>query len=153
MCIVVINVLEPGAFNTEFQYFIPLFNKISLLCREQPGGYEGSNEGCNSGPTGHDFTDISIKYTASVAPVASPILRVIASSPRGGGLKIEGGGLAGLPLKYERLFYLNGLHANGIRSFQLMKASFFSVWGGAFLSIKEKRKKKPWNALPDQKRG
>jgi hypothetical protein len=27
------------------------------------------------------------------------------------------------------------------------------VWGGAFLSIKEKRKKKPWNALPSQKRG
>jgi hypothetical protein len=23
----------------------------------QPGGDEASNEGCNSGPTGHDFTD------------------------------------------------------------------------------------------------
>jgi hypothetical protein len=26
---VAINVLEPGAFNPESQYFIPLFNKIS----------------------------------------------------------------------------------------------------------------------------
>jgi hypothetical protein len=30
MCtFVAINVLEPGAFNAEFQDFIPLFNKIS----------------------------------------------------------------------------------------------------------------------------
>jgi hypothetical protein len=27
MCTVVINVFDPGAFNPEFQYFIPLFNK------------------------------------------------------------------------------------------------------------------------------
>jgi hypothetical protein len=27
MCTVIINVLEPGAFNAESQYFIPLFNK------------------------------------------------------------------------------------------------------------------------------
>jgi len=33
MCTVTINVLEPGAFNPESQYFIPLFNKISWLCR------------------------------------------------------------------------------------------------------------------------
>jgi hypothetical protein len=29
MGIVAINVLEPGAFNVEFLYFLPLFNKIS----------------------------------------------------------------------------------------------------------------------------
>jgi len=29
MCTVSINVLEPHAFNSESQYFIPLFNKIS----------------------------------------------------------------------------------------------------------------------------
>ncbi len=29
MCTVPINVLEPGAFNPESQYFIPLFNKTS----------------------------------------------------------------------------------------------------------------------------
>ncbi len=29
MCTVAINVLEPRAFNSESQYFIPLFNKIS----------------------------------------------------------------------------------------------------------------------------
>jgi hypothetical protein len=29
MCSVAINVLEPGAFNPESYYFIPLFNKIS----------------------------------------------------------------------------------------------------------------------------
>ncbi len=30
MCAVTINVLEPGAFNAESQYFIPLFNKGSV---------------------------------------------------------------------------------------------------------------------------
>jgi hypothetical protein len=59
MCTVAINVLEPDAFNRESQYFIPLFNKISLLCRQQPEGDEAPNEGCNSGPTGHDFRDNS----------------------------------------------------------------------------------------------
>jgi len=29
MCTIPINVLEPGAYNAESQYFIPLFNKIS----------------------------------------------------------------------------------------------------------------------------
>ncbi len=29
MCTVAINVLEPGAFNVESQYFIPLFNTFS----------------------------------------------------------------------------------------------------------------------------
>jgi len=56
---VVINVLELGAFNPESQYFIPLFNKISWLCGQHPGGDEALNEGCNSGSTGHDFTDNS----------------------------------------------------------------------------------------------
>jgi hypothetical protein len=54
---VAINALEPRALNSESQYFIPLFNKISWLCRQQPGGDEASNEGCNSGPTVRDFTD------------------------------------------------------------------------------------------------
>jgi hypothetical protein len=47
MCTVAINVLESGAINPESQYFIPLFNKISWLCGQQPGGDEASNEGCN----------------------------------------------------------------------------------------------------------
>jgi hypothetical protein len=59
MCHVFINVLEPSPFDPESQYFIPLFNKISWLCRQQPGRDEASNEGCNSGPAGHDFTDNS----------------------------------------------------------------------------------------------
>jgi hypothetical protein len=53
-CNVAINVLERRAFSPASQHFILLFNKI---CRQQPGGDEASNEGCNSGPTGHDFTD------------------------------------------------------------------------------------------------
>jgi hypothetical protein len=57
LCTVAINVLEPRAFKTESQYFIPLFNKISWLWTRQPGGDEASNEGCNSGSTGHDFMD------------------------------------------------------------------------------------------------
>jgi hypothetical protein len=64
MCTVIINDLEPGAFNPESQYFIHLFNKISWLWGQQPGeGDEASNEGCNSDPTGHDFTDNSIIYS------------------------------------------------------------------------------------------
>jgi hypothetical protein len=60
MCTLVLNVLELDAFSPESQYFIPLFNKISLLCGQQPGGDEASNEGCNSGATVHDFTNNSI---------------------------------------------------------------------------------------------
>jgi hypothetical protein len=52
MCAVVINVLEPGAFNAKSQYFIPLFNKI-------PRWDEALNGGVHSGPTGHDFPDNS----------------------------------------------------------------------------------------------
>ncbi len=63
MCTVIINDLEPGAFNPESQYFIHLFNKISGLCGQQPGVGEASNEGCNLDPTGHDFTDNSIIYS------------------------------------------------------------------------------------------
>jgi len=59
MCTVAINVLEPRAFNPESQYFIPLFNKISWLCGQQPGVDEASNEEWNSGPTGHDFMNNS----------------------------------------------------------------------------------------------
>jgi hypothetical protein len=49
-----------SAINPESQYFRSLCNKISWFCAQQPGGDEASNEGCNSGPTGHDFTDNSI---------------------------------------------------------------------------------------------
>jgi len=49
LCTVAINVLVARAFNPKSQYFIPLFNKISWLCRQQPGGDEASKEGCNSG--------------------------------------------------------------------------------------------------------
>jgi len=55
----------PGALNAEFQYFIPLVNKISCLCRQtnsQEGDEEASNEGCNLGPRGNDFTDITLLY-------------------------------------------------------------------------------------------
>jgi hypothetical protein len=56
MCTITINVIEPSAFNLEFQYFISLFNNISWFCRQQPRGDETSNEGCNSSLTRHDFT-------------------------------------------------------------------------------------------------
>jgi hypothetical protein len=36
MCSVAIDVLEPGAFNAESEYFIPLFNRISWLCEQNP---------------------------------------------------------------------------------------------------------------------
>jgi hypothetical protein len=52
MCIVALNVLVPHAFNPESQYFIPLFNKISLLCRQQPGGDEASNVGATQAQEG-----------------------------------------------------------------------------------------------------
>jgi hypothetical protein len=35
------------------------FLKIHDFGDKQPGGDEASIEGCNSGPTGHDFTDNS----------------------------------------------------------------------------------------------
>jgi hypothetical protein len=60
MCNLAINVLELGAFNPESQYSIPLFNKISWLWGQQPGGDEAWNEGCNWGPIGHYSTDNSI---------------------------------------------------------------------------------------------
>jgi len=62
MCTVAINVLEPGAFNSESQYFIPLFNRSSWLCVQHPTGNEASNGGCNSGPIAHDFQDNSNIY-------------------------------------------------------------------------------------------
>jgi len=45
MCTVALKVLEPGTFNAESQYFIPLFNRISWLCRQHLRGYETSNGG------------------------------------------------------------------------------------------------------------
>jgi hypothetical protein len=71
-CTVSINVLEPGALNSESQYFIPLFNKISWLCRQQQRGDEASNGGgCNSGPIGHDFNiyRITLLFTFYFLPM------------------------------------------------------------------------------------
>ncbi len=62
MCIVIINVFMPHAFNLESQYFIFLYYKISWLCGQQTGGDETSNEGCNSSPTSDDFIDNSIDH-------------------------------------------------------------------------------------------
>jgi hypothetical protein len=45
MCTIAINVLDLCAFNPKFQYLIPLFNKISWLCKHQPRRDETSNEG------------------------------------------------------------------------------------------------------------
>jgi len=59
-CCYVYKCPRASAINPESQYFIPLCNKIPWFCAQQPGGDEPSNEGCNSGPTGHDFTDNSI---------------------------------------------------------------------------------------------
>jgi hypothetical protein len=59
---VAINVLEPGTFDPESQYFIPIFHKISWFC-EQPGRKEGMTHqmrGWNSGPIGHDFNSVVI---------------------------------------------------------------------------------------------
>jgi hypothetical protein len=47
-----INVLKPRAFNPESQYFIPLFNKISWLCGQQPGEDEASHEGSTQAQQG-----------------------------------------------------------------------------------------------------
>jgi hypothetical protein len=56
MFIVPINVFAPRAFNPEFQYFIPLFHDFVDNSLE---GMKHQMRGCNSGPTGHDFTDNS----------------------------------------------------------------------------------------------
>jgi hypothetical protein len=34
-CNTAINILQPHAFNLEFQHFIPIFNEISLLCSQK----------------------------------------------------------------------------------------------------------------------
>jgi hypothetical protein len=47
LCTVAINVFEPPPFDPESQYFIPLSDKISWLCGQQPQGDDISNEGCN----------------------------------------------------------------------------------------------------------
>ncbi len=48
---------NPPTFNAESQYFISLFNKISWLCGQQPGGDGASNARCKTGTTAHDYTD------------------------------------------------------------------------------------------------
>jgi hypothetical protein len=60
MCTVAINDLALRAFNPGSPYFIPLFNKLSGLCKQQPRGDEASNEG--SSRIRHDFTDNSNVY-------------------------------------------------------------------------------------------
>jgi hypothetical protein len=34
-CIVITKFLEPPAFNLQFPHFVPIFNKFSLLCKQQ----------------------------------------------------------------------------------------------------------------------
>jgi hypothetical protein len=34
-CTTAINILQPHAFNLELQHFIPIYNKISLLCGQK----------------------------------------------------------------------------------------------------------------------
>jgi hypothetical protein len=50
-CIVITKFVEPHAFNLQFPHFAPIFNKISLLCKQQCLEVE-------RGLGGH-FTDIS----------------------------------------------------------------------------------------------
>jgi hypothetical protein len=38
-------------------FFLNSLNQSLILWRQQPGGDEASNEGCNSGSTWHDFLD------------------------------------------------------------------------------------------------
>jgi hypothetical protein len=60
MCTVTINVLEPGAFNAEFQYFIPLFNTHFITLRITARGDEASQmAGETQAQTGHEFPDNS----------------------------------------------------------------------------------------------
>jgi len=55
MCTVVIVVLEPGAFNPEsLSISYPYLIKFHDNSQE---GMKHQTRGCNSGPTGHDFTD------------------------------------------------------------------------------------------------
>jgi hypothetical protein len=66
-CYAAINVFEPlRAFNPQSQNFTPLFNKISWLCRYKSGEDARSNDGCNSGLTGHDFTENSSVYRQAI---------------------------------------------------------------------------------------
>jgi hypothetical protein len=69
-CTVGINVLEPGALNAEFQYFIPLFNRISCLCAQHPRGddeasnwvFGGGEGGATQAPQGMTF-QITLIFT------------------------------------------------------------------------------------------
>jgi hypothetical protein len=64
---------KPPTFNVESQYFISLFNIISWLCGQQPGGDAASNETCNSGTTGHDYTDY-FSIFIGFSPIAQPYM-------------------------------------------------------------------------------
>jgi hypothetical protein len=44
------------SFSISYPYLIKFHD---FADNSQPGEDEASNEGCNSGPTGHDFTDNS----------------------------------------------------------------------------------------------
>jgi hypothetical protein len=47
--------------NNSDKKYIGAFNGAQQglkICGQRSRGYEASNEGCNSGPTRHDFTDI-----------------------------------------------------------------------------------------------
>jgi hypothetical protein len=47
------------SFSISYPYLIEFQD---FADNSQEGGDEASNEGCNSGPTGHDFTNNSITY-------------------------------------------------------------------------------------------
>ncbi len=51
-CIIAINALAPRAFNPESQYFIPLFNKISWRCGQQPEGMKHQMRGATQAQQG-----------------------------------------------------------------------------------------------------
>jgi hypothetical protein len=53
------------------------------FCRQQPGGDEASNEGCNSGPTGHDFPDNSNFWEKKTSNWQHPGLKMISGSRKG----------------------------------------------------------------------
>jgi hypothetical protein len=56
-CIVITKCLEPCAFNLQFPHFVPIFNKISLLCKQQCLELERGFKGWKKGPKGGHFRD------------------------------------------------------------------------------------------------
>jgi hypothetical protein len=55
MCTVAINVLEPGAFNADSQYFIPLFNKFHDFAANSQEGMKHQMGGASQPQQGMTF--------------------------------------------------------------------------------------------------